>query len=155
RTQARVLRTRLGLSPYYFPWELREENATARAWTITAEICSELADNAAQHGVPVIFVLLPGDMQVDDTILDWYLDVYDIDPQQVDWDQPARILTRELTARGLTVFDPTLDIRAAIADGHDALYGRVDNHFNPAGNRIMGRLLADWLLTQHPELLTG
>ncbi len=117
-------------------------------------VWSALAENAAQQGVPVLFVLLPGNTQVDVTILDWYLNTFDIDAQQVDWDQPGRILTRELTARDLIVFDATPGLRAAAGDDA-ALFGRIDTHFGPAGHRIMGHLLTDWLLTQHPELLTG
>lgn len=155
RTQARFLRTRLGLSPYYFPWVLHTDHATASAWTNTANLCASLTNAAAQHEIPVLFVLLPGTMQVDQALLDWYLDVYRIDPQQADWDQPSRILMQELTARDLIVFDTTPGIRAKIANDDAQLYGHVDIHFSPAGHQYIAHLLTDWLLTQHAELLTG
>jgi hypothetical protein len=118
---------------------LRREADSPR-WTVTADICRDIAELARQHGAPTLFVLIPTSFQVDSSEFWTYVQGFSIDPATVDLEQPNRLLGRELRARRLEVFDALPAFKEAQRAGV-RLYGRVDRHFSPAGHELLERLI--------------
>jgi hypothetical protein len=136
-----TLRLRLGLTPAYFPVEFLKHEADGKRWTITADICRDLARAAAARGTPTLFVLIPTGFQVDPETFAQQVVGFGVDSTTVDLDQPNRRLAEELEARGLTVVDALPAFRAARADGK-RLYGTVDPHLSPAGHSVLTSVVA-------------
>lgn len=122
------LQTELG-----FPPEIVRENAYAPNWTVTAEILAEIAQAARQRQTATLYVLIPSRFQVVEELAWAAAAFYDVDPSQVDLDQPNRRLREELETLGLDVVDTLPEIRARQANG-ETLYGSVDSHLGPAGH---------------------
>lgn len=116
---------------------LNRDLADSERWSLTAEICADLADEARQHGVPTLFVLLPSKSWIDTEALRLEAASLGIDPRSMDVEQPFRIMKRELLARGLAVVDTFDTLRRAFKDGRRDLFGRVDTHFAPAGHALV------------------
>lgn len=136
KTRLRGLLMRVGLTAEYFPDEFRRSEATAARWDVTAELCADIAAEAARHNVPLLFVLIPTPWQVETGVWRQYLASFQIDSAAVDLDQPNRLLTERLRARGILVHDPLDQLRARAAAG-EKLYGSVDRHFTPAGHAAL------------------
>lgn len=147
KNQLSTLRMRLGLTADYFPQWYRRSESGHPGWDITVGLLRDLAADAAERGVPVIFALVPERLQVHDDDFLRYLSGFDIDPADVDLEQPSRVLRERLTAAGLTVVDALGPFRSA-ADSV-RLYGTVDQHFTPEGHA----LLADLVLPAATSLL--
>ena len=141
KTRLDVMLMRAGLTADYFPVEFRRSEATSSRWEVTAGTCREIADAAARHGLPTLFVLLPTPFQVAPETFREYVAGFGIDTSTVDLDQPTRLLRERLAAAGLWVVDPLPEFRAAAAAG-TALYGTVDRHFSPEGHALLSALVA-------------
>ncbi len=140
KQRAWSLLMRLGLSARRFPEVLLRSEAESKRWALTGESCSEIAAVAREHGVPVWFVLLPGAYQVDPALGAIYARSSGIPWDEVDLEQPARLLRPELEGRGLIVIDATRSLQVAQAAGLEP-YGRIDTHFSPAGHAAVAGLL--------------
>jgi hypothetical protein len=140
RSQLETLRMRAGLSPLYFPQEFRRSEADAERWAISAQVCRDISDVAAQHGARTLFVLIPADFQVIPEKFDSYTKGFNIDTDSVDLEQPTRRLKEELTSQGLLVVD-ALPLFRELSDDGQSLYGRVDQHLSEAGHRALADLV--------------
>jgi len=140
RSQLETLRMRAGLSPLYFPQEFRRSEADAERWAISAQVCRDISDVAAQHGARTLFVLIPADFQVIPEKFKSYTRGFNIDTDSVDLEQPTRRLKEELTSQGLLVLDALPLFRELSNDGR-SLYGTVDQHLSEAGHRALADLV--------------
>jgi lysophospholipase L1-like esterase len=146
---------RLGLTAAYFPTGFREQEADSPRWSVTADICEDIAAEAEARGIPLVFVLLPAPIQVEPGTLDRYARGFDIDLSQVDLEQPNRLLTEELRQRDLRVIDALPTLREARESGLK-LYGEVDRHLSPSGHDVVARLIEDAVVEQlRPEIPAG
>ena len=107
--------------------------------------------------VPLAFVLIPADFQVEDDL--WEAIVQGIE-EPLDRDLAQRTVVEWLNARGWASLDllPILRAVEPMEDGSPHLYHLRDTHFNARGNEVAGRALAgfvDSLLTADPELYLG
>jgi hypothetical protein len=152
RNHAEVILAKVGLSRYYFPRWLKRSYADSPAWTVTADVCALIADEAARYDTPIVFVHLPGPYGVETDTLNWYIDAFNIDPATIDVDQASRILERELRARGLVFLDASIPLRAAYEAGAGQLYGKIDPHLTRLGHQVIGEYIVNWLL-DHPDTL--
>jgi lysophospholipase L1-like esterase len=141
KDRALPLLVRLGLADRMFPEVFLRREAGSPRWAVTAELCAEIAHEAAAHGARAHVVLLPADYQVDAPLGHAYARGSGLDPAEVDLEQPSRQLGRELSARGVAWTDLLPALRRAHAEGV-ALYGRVDRHLSPAGHDRVARELA-------------
>ncbi len=142
RSRLESLRIRMGLSPLYIPPGVMLDAADEPIWTVTANIAADIDRAAAEQGVPILFVLIPADYQIDRELFDKHVELYGIDPAQVDLDQPSRLLMAEFETRDLNVVDLTPVLLEAYADGETELYGRIDVHLAPDGHRVVAEYLA-------------
>jgi hypothetical protein len=136
-----LARIRSGRRPRHLLANVMRANSGSPAWTVTAEILADIAAAAAARGTGVLFVLLPPDQYFDESALARYARAVGVGMAELDVGQPARLLTTELTRRGLQVADPAPALRAAFVAGERDLYGRVDKHFAPAGHQVVARFL--------------
>lgn len=137
KNRAWFLLMRMGLSPRYFPEVLLRSTANTSIWSVTTEICTAIATEANVHDTPVLFVLLPHEVQVNDMLFKQYVSALNIDPMTIDLEQPARLLTAEFEARGLRIVDTTPLLREAYYSGQSKIYGEIDTHFSPVGHQLV------------------
>ena len=113
-----------------------------------AQRCGELAELAARHGVPILFVAIPAVEQVDLRLTRFYGEAIGLRwPDDIDVEQPRRRLLGRLERAGLRVVDTTLELRRAQADG-ERPYGQVDPHLSPEGHAIVARAAEAAILEQ-------
>jgi hypothetical protein len=136
RSRLDVIRRRMELASREFPREFRRGFADSPAWDVTAEICREMADDAARQGTPSLFVLIPTYYQPDTVQWMRTIRAYGIDTASVDRAQPDRRLTEALAGEGLEVVDLLPVFERATRHG-PPLYGHVDQHLTPAGHAVL------------------
>lgn len=136
------LRIRLGLSAAYVPRGILRETADGPRWEVTADILADLQEAADSADVPIVFVLIPAQYQVDLELFENHADAFGISEAAVDLDQPNERLANELEVRGLDAVDVLPAFREAKADGA-VLYGSVDSHLSPNGHHVLFELLQD------------
>lgn len=142
KTRLQTLLMRLGLTEAAFqPVYLLSERESQR-WTVTTELCQQIADLARGHGLPTLVVLIPASYHVDTTIFRQYADGFGLDRAQIDLDQPNRIMDSLLHRAGIPVIDALPALRRAFSAGAHP-YGRVDRHFSPEGHQIVANLIEE------------
>jgi len=140
KNRLQTLRQRAGVTADYFPSELRTSEARAPRWAIAGQICSEIAQAAAARKVPALFLLIPSPFEVDSEDLRSFMKGFHIDPATVDVDQPTRLVEAALRGHALAVLPLLADFRQVHQSGV-GLYGKVDRHLTPAGNRELERMV--------------
>jgi len=140
KNHLQTLGMRLGLTAEYFPIVFRKSEATSLRWSVTADICRDIAALAAQRGIPTLFVLIPTPFQADPAVFQDFLRGFQIDSTEVDLDQPTRFMDTQLRQRRLSVVDVLPGFRIA-RDRGARLYGNVDHHLSPDGHRVLDELL--------------
>jgi hypothetical protein len=106
---------------------------------ILHELRRLIADCRARR-VPVAFVLIPDEAQVNPEVLDDLFRAGTLDRRTFDRDRPQRRFRAFCAAAGV----PCLDLLPAF-EGRTDLYAPRNTHWNAAGNHLAARLLADWL----------
>ena len=157
KNRLQQLRMRTGLAALTFPPAFLTETADSQQWDVTAGLLERIDSLARSHGSPTLFVLIPAPFQIDRDDLMRYVQGYGIDPGGIDLEQPNRMLMNELEQRGLDAIDLLPSLRRAHEEG-TRLYGSVDPHFTPEGNRLFAvrvmpevlALLADAADTTEP-----
>jgi hypothetical protein len=140
RNRLETLRMRAGVSPLYMPSEFTRREAASERWEIIGSIAADLAEAARHHGAQALFVLIPAPFQVDEARWQQYLTGFQIDPAAVDLEQPTRLISEQLAARGLSFVDALPSFRLAHRNGRQ-LYGRVDPHLTPEGHAELANLV--------------
>ena len=141
RERAWWLLMRWGLSARRFSEVFLRSEAASPRWQVTADQCAEIAGVAAEHGVPALFVLLPAAGQVDRQLGNAYAAAVGVKPEDVDFDQPSRLLAPLLAQQGLHAVDLAAPMRADFEARGEALFGYVDTHLAPAGHAFIARQL--------------
>lgn len=145
------LRARLGLTNFYLPRIHRTDLDLGDQFDHGFEMIQTMAATFDEHGVPVVFVLVPADYQVYERRVRDYAESYGIGREILDMRIPSRELAKRfLTRPDLTLVDLLDPLRAA-ADGEADLYGRIDKHLSAAGHRAA----AEILLTRIAPTLRG
>jgi hypothetical protein len=111
--------------------------------------------NIVAGDVPIAFVLVPDEFQVEDDLWNELVAMSDV---PLDREGPQRVVTERLGDLGLHVLDllPALRAVEPMEDGRRHVYHLQDTHFNARGNAVAGRELArfvDSLLALPPEAL--
>jgi hypothetical protein len=140
KDRSQVVLMRLGLTGADYPVEHLKSERLSPRWSVTADICRDIADAAAAHGTPTIFFLVPSSFQVDTADFREFQRGFDLPQDQFDLDQPTTRLYEELTARHLTVLDALPALRAAHAAGAQT-NGHTDRHLSPAGHDALEQFL--------------
>ncbi len=99
-----------------------------------------LIADCRRHGVPVAFVLIPDEFQVNSAVLDNALRDAKMERATCDLDLPQRRLRAFCAARAV----PCLDLLPAFRQATDT-YAPRDTHWNVRGNRLAAAEIANWL----------
>jgi hypothetical protein len=115
-------------------------NLSVQEFERRCRVLQRMRDLAAP--VPVLFLLIPDEFQVEDGVWDVVSRRAKASPE--DRDRPQRILTAWLDSRGLPYLDllPVFRSVPPLEDGRRHLYHHWNTHFNARGNREAGRALA-------------
>lgn len=96
-----------------------------------------------RHGAELVVMLIPDQYQVEPPLLERVVARFGIPRRVIDLDRPQQRLRTLLEREGALVFDPRpILVREA---ARRPLYKPMDTHWNAAGNRLVGRRLAEFL----------
>ena len=144
RNRSSELLMRLGLRYAEAPCAFFQRSWTPEMhaqWSLTREVLRELRDVTARHGLPLVVLLIPTQHQVHEARWQEYLEIFEVDPDAFDLEQPQRLLTAFCAEEGIDCLDALPPLRRQGAG--TPLYFRVDSHLNAAGHAALGELLAD------------
>jgi hypothetical protein len=111
-----------------------------KKWRNAESDLSKIIANCRKQVVPVGFVLIPDEFQVNPRVLQDALDDSHLAPDALAIDYPQRRLTSLCAQYGV----PCLDLLPALA--HEAgTYTPRDTHWNIRGNQLAGRCVCEWL----------
>lgn len=145
KRQARTVLMRLGLSYFVLPPEVLRSEAGSQRWSMSAEVFRDMQEAARAADVPIVFVLIPSDYQVDPAVLAEYVRAFGLDPALVDAEQPTRRFVESLGGQDVEVLDLLPFLRGASARG-SRMYGSHDYHFSPEGHRVMAGVVSPLIL---------
>jgi hypothetical protein len=114
--------------------------ALEKKWLKAEAYLGRIIAECQKHGVPVGFVLIPDEFQVNAAVLEDALQDSHIDRQSIDIEAPQRRLVRFFEERGV----PCLDLEPAFSGIADA-YASRDTHWNVRGNRLAAKCIRNWL----------
>jgi lysophospholipase L1-like esterase len=143
KNRSKVLLAQLGLTGFYFPEVMWTRAARSDIWETTAEVCNAVADEFRQHDTPVLFVLLPASYQVHEASFDEHLRMFDIPRDSVDLDQANTLLAQHLDDLSVPYFDALTPMLETAQRDNLVMFGDPDDHFNAAGHRVVGELIAE------------
>lgn len=146
KNQFSAFLAKIGLSARYFPETLLVRSATKANWGVTADVLAQIEVTAAQHDLPVIYILLPSSYQVVPEELAWAQEAFGITASDVDVQQPTRRLFSEMQQRQLNVFDMYPPLVDFYVQNHTAPFGKVDSHLNEAGHEVVAARLLEPIL---------
>jgi hypothetical protein len=113
-----------------------------KKWQRTLADLDRIVKDCRQRQVPVAFVLIPDEFQVNPQVLNDALQASSLDPNDVDLDLPQRRLRGFFAERNV----PCLDLRPAFEEIPDT-YAPRDTHWNTRGNRLAAQRISNWLRT--------
>jgi hypothetical protein len=146
KDRASTLLAKVGLSERYFPQELLRSEADSPVWETTASILADIQADAARHQTPVLFALLPSVYQIDSAYLDWAYQAFGVTPNQVDVEQPGKLLAAALRPYTITLLDTFIPLREAYERGNTELFGDVDTHLSPEGHQVVADFLEPYII---------
>jgi hypothetical protein len=114
-----------------------------KKWHRTLHDLRRLVADCSARQVPVAFVLIPDEAQVDPEVLADLFRSGALDSRTFDRDRPQRRF-RDFCAAACV---PCLDLLPAF-QGRTDLYAPRNTHWNVAGNRLAAARLAEWLAGQ-------
>jgi len=141
RNLRELQRMRSGARHYHLLTSIMRTEEDSPDWQVTGDVLADIATRAAQQQTDVLYVLIPPHQYLDAKALASYAGAMGVSVSDVDVGQPARLLTAQLSKKGLKVVDATVALKRAFDDGQKDLYGRIDRHFAPAGHRVMASFL--------------
>lgn len=141
RSRSQVILSRVGLTAHYFPEIFLRSDSTSSRYGATADICLAIKGLFDAYNTPVLFVLLPAPYQVHEDVFDEHVRGFNINPADVDLEQPNRLFAQEMASRGLVLHDPLFYMRARASSGVQQ-FGAIDNHLNERGHETVAEYLA-------------
>src|SRR4029077_15904016 len=113
-----------------------------KKWQHALADFDRIVQASKEHGVPVAFVLIPDEFQVNADVLDDAMRAAPLDPSLLDLDFPQRRLTAFFAAREVQC----LDLMPAFHSVSDT-YALRDTHWNACGNHLAAEQISKWLKT--------
>lgn len=134
------LLARLGLTSHSISPSFLTKYRESESWEVTVDICESINQQFDQEGIPVSFVFIPTVYQVNEEVLNEYLEDFKISQDSIDIEQPNKALGQLMKSRSLDFHDPLTFLRSKNDQGI-SLYGRLDPHFNASGHQAMSDYL--------------
>ncbi len=129
---------------------LREPSGRVTAgYHQAAELMARMQQTADRAGQKLMVILAPDRFQVEAELRSKLASRYRLDPGHYDFDQPQRILSDSLGARGIEVLDL---LPAYRRQGPEArLHLPRDTHWNVRGNELAAESIAEWFLERSAD----
>ena len=89
--------------------------------------------------IPVIFVAIPTNYQVEEDTFAIYLETLNFDSESVNLDQPNQMIAASFRNFGLEIIDPLPEFRRLYSEEGYVLYGKIDNHLNALGYKTLAQ----------------
>ncbi len=116
----------------------------APRWETVTHLCQFIQKEFARYDVPILFVFLPTNYQVlEDSFLN-QVGYFDSRKDQIDLEQPNKILAELFESHALTYVDPLYYLRDR-TDAGLMLWGEVDKHFNGNGHQVLAEFLTPYI----------
>lgn len=125
----------------FAPWRVTPEADTQEAWQITRRLLIELKKRAEQDGSAFVVFYIPSSSEIDNGIRRATMRRYGFSEQQWDPRQTLRRLKFLCVGEGIILIDPTAEFKKSA----QPLYYAYDGHWNPRGNALAARVLAQAL----------
>lgn len=137
KNRFRTLLARMGLTAYSFPASLLSGNSDAEFWDITSDIFADIEYTVSTYNTSTLFVLIPSDVQVLESSLEFRSTAFNVPLDQIDFDLPVRMLVSRLSEANLNIVDTTPFLQLAHRNGFEDLYGSIDAHLGINGHRVV------------------
>jgi hypothetical protein len=121
----------------------RRPRSDGPAWPGTTAVLDGLVQTIRELPAHHVLMVHPDQYQVEPSLAAEIFEVYDLDPDEYDLDQPQKYLHAYARSRGLALLDLTPAFRQRGRDG--GLFLSRDTHYNEAGNRLAAEVIADAL----------
>lgn len=141
KNRFQVTLSKLGLTAYYFPAIFSLLKKESPRWEVTAKICKSIEEEFSKYDTPVFFLLLPASYQVHEDVFYDYIKGFNINPKDVDINQPNVLVAHTFRLKSLRLTDPLEYMRQKAKEGL-RMYGSADKHFNENGHRVVAEYLA-------------
>lgn len=112
------------------------------------EILVRLHRSVRAHGGRLVILIIPDEFQVSPELFARVVEAYGEDADDYDLTLPQRWLLDFCRREELACLDLLPPMRARVAAADDPLYRPRNTHWNRQGNRVAGRLLADFLTVE-------
>ncbi len=113
----------------------------ARLWQEAEGYLADIDLTCREAGIPLLLAIVPAEIQVDPVTRQQVMTGLGLQAEDHDFDLPQRRLRAFAAERGIEVFDPLPELRAAHRP-EARLYVPNDTHWSWRGNELVGRLLA-------------
>ncbi len=133
------------LPPDYLPFLLEPNVELNQAWQVTEALLANLHQTAKSNGAQLLVTLAPPQEALDTEAYRQFVKEYCLSETDLDIHRPTKELEKICQRLDISFFDPTSCFIKEMTDEKTSLYFPKDAHWNPAGHRLMGRLLADFL----------
>ncbi len=119
------------------------------AWAVTEAIIAQLDDEVTANGGQLAVLLLPDRNQVESNRLAQTMQEFPaVQELELELDKPNRIMREFLAEEGIPVLEMLDEFQTYAEETGQLLYYPKDGHWNVAGHRLAGELLADMLCEQ-------
>ncbi len=118
------------------------------AWRITALLIRELKRQVEADGARLLVCFVPEQEMVYPERWEIFKNNFGITDETHDRFKPAGLLQKICSEAGVDFLDPTVAFQTATRVRQDSiqqLFYPKDSHWNAAGHRLIGELLADWI----------
>ncbi len=126
----------------FAPWRVAPATDTEEAWQMTRRLLIELKSRAGEAGSAFAVFYIPSFSEIDDGIRQETMRRYGFSEQQRDPRETLRRLKSLCAAEGIILIDPTAEFKKP----GSALYYAHDGHWNPRGNALAARVLAEAIM---------
>lgn len=121
-----------------------------KKWRQALRHLDRIMNDCQKRGVPVAFVLIPDEFQVNPSVLADALREANVDREEIDLSLPQRRLMTFCAGHDV----PCLDLLPAF-QGLEDVYTPHDTHWNERGNRLAAERLTRWLRERFTPLFGG
>lgn len=117
------------------------DRRTEERWRATLGRLDRLAGECRRRGLPLAFVLLPDEFQLNPTLREALRRRAGYEPAQIDLELPQRRFKEFADRRRLPLLDLTPELRSSTA----AVFDSVRADWNERGHELIGQAVAEWL----------
>jgi len=139
---------RIEYSHPFAPWfdRYKTDEVLNYAYQLTDQIYAQLAKEASENGTKIVLVIVPPKQAIYADVQSDFYQQLPPDWQDINSTLPNQTFTELMTAREIPVLDLHPHFVERIRQNGEPLYWQVNSHWNVTGNRVVGEVIASWLI---------